>query len=89
MEKMISKEESEIRDRVASLFERDKIRARRKAKEVSVFCGIAQSAVSKWIEKKATPEAHSIIMIARYFSVSPCWILTGEYQPKKITEIQT
>lgn len=85
MEKLIEVIENGIRERVAGLIERARLHENRKMKEFALYTGRAGGAVQKWREKRATPDTASIVAIARYFNVSPLWILTGEGEKKNQT----
>lgn len=87
MEKLIKVIDAEIRERVAKLIEDANLHENRKMKEFADYTGTSGGAVQKWREKRSTPDTSSVVAIARYFNVSPLWILTGQ-EEKPPVQIQ-
>ena len=56
-------------------------------KQLSEFIGVPTSTVNNWLKLNRSIPAECIIPICEFLNVSPCYLLTGEDNSPKDTEI--
>jgi transcriptional regulator with XRE-family HTH domain len=76
----------EFADRLARLrrlFRRYGRKADAENRAIAQACGVASNTVSNWMSTGEVPKTETLLALARYFYVSPDWLVDGRGSPSR------